>query len=108
MVPQEAFISPDEPFVADKFRDALIFPDDPFPPRERETGTVVGMDGSTEHEVMGSGRVFFDPRRAADVLEAVSTELRERGIDGFRPEGGISTFERKLRIQVTEYFSTHG
>ena len=29
-IPEEAFISPDEPLVRDSFRDALISPDEPI------------------------------------------------------------------------------
>ena len=34
MIPEDAFISPDDPFVVDQFRYALISPEDPLTPRE--------------------------------------------------------------------------
>jgi len=41
MIPEDAFISPDEPMIIDAFRDALISPEDPLTPREDESGIVV-------------------------------------------------------------------
>ena len=102
VVPEDAFISPDEPMVADKFRDALISPEDPIP---QEDGTVVGMDGSTEHEAAGAVRL--DPERVADVLEAVSTDLRAKGIKGLRTGPEASAFEKSLRIYLGKYFSRY-
>ena len=77
VIPEEAFISPDEPMVPDEFRAAVIRPDDPLEPREEEGGVVVGMDGSTEHEAAGAVRL--DPDRVAEVLDAISTDLRAKG-----------------------------
>jgi hypothetical protein len=104
-VPDEAFISPDEPIVADGFRDALISPDEPLDLDEEESGTVVGMDGSTHHDVAGAGEALLPPDRVADILGAVSLDLRENGISGLRADKGASTFERNLRIYLAEYFS---
>ncbi len=108
MVPDEAFIFPDEPLVLDEFRSALISPEEPLQPREEESGIVVGMDGSTEHEATGADSVLLDPERVADVLEAVSSDLRKNGISALRIGGGMSAFEKNLRIHVAEYFSKHG
>ncbi len=107
MVPDDAFIFPDEPLVLDEFRSALISPEEPLQPREEESGIVVGMDGSTKHEATGADSVLLDPERVADVLEAVSSDLRENGISGLRTRGGGSAFEKNLRIQVAEYFSQY-
>ena len=107
MIPEDAVISPDEPLITDKFRDALISPEDPLDPREEESGIVVGMDGSTQHEVAGSGDEFLDPDRVAGILEAVSEDLRVNGINGLRIETGAAAFEKNLKIYLTEYFSKH-
>ena len=111
--PADAFIYPDEPLVLDKFRSALISPDDPFEPREEERGVVVGMDGSTEHEALGPGGVLLNPDQVADLLEAVSMDLRKNGIHSLRGEGknnlrreGVpSNVENSLKTHLAEYFS---
>ncbi len=104
-IPADAFIYPDEPLVLDKFRAALIDPDEPLTPRDEEGGIVVGMDGSTERESMRPGAVLLDPDQVADLLEAVSMDLRKNGIDSLRREGGASSVEINLKTHLAEYFS---
>jgi len=107
MIPEDAFISPDEPMILDAFRDALISPEDPFTPREEESGIVVGMDGSTEHDVTASSDKLLQADRVVDILEAVSAYLRENGISGLRIERGASSFETNLKTHLAEYFSKY-
>ena len=107
MIPDDAFISPDEPMILDKFRDALISPEDPLTPREEERGTVVGMDGSTKRGMADLEDELLPPDRVADIIDTVSAGLREHGIIGLQPEGGVSTFEKDLKIHLTEYFSKY-
>ncbi len=111
-IPADAFIYPDEPLVLDKFRAALIHPDEPLTPREDEGGIVVGMDGSTEHDAVGPGAVLLDAdpvlldaNQVADLLEAVSMDLRKNGISSLRREGGVSRVETNLKTHLAEYFS---
>jgi hypothetical protein len=104
-VPADAFIYPDEPLVLDKFRAALIHPDEPFAPREEERGVVVRMDGSTEHEPVRSAVGLLDPGQVADLLEAVSMDLRKNGIDSLQNEGSGSSVETNLKTHLAEYFS---
>jgi len=109
-VPEDAFISPDEPLVHDPFRDALITPEEPLQPRveeEDEGGVVVGMDGTTEHGVADLSEVALDADRVAAILESVSTNLKEDGITGLRSGPGMSGFEENLRKYLAEYFSTY-
>lgn len=107
MIPADAFISPDDPMIRDPFRDALISPEEPLKPREEEGGIVVGMDGSTEHEASASAGALLDPDQVAAVLEAVSANLKENGINGLRIEPGLSAFERNLKKYLAEYFSDY-
>ena len=111
-IPADAFIYPDEPLVLDKFRAALIHPDEPLTPREEEGGIVVGMDGSTKHEAVRLGAVLLDADpvlldayQVADLLEAVSMDLRKNGINSLRREGGASSVETNLKTHLAEYFS---
>ena len=110
-IPADALIYPDEPLVLDKFRAALIHPDEPLTPREDEGGIVVGMDGS-EHVAVHPGAVLLDADpvlldvgQVADLLEAVSMDLRKNGINSLRREGGTSSVENNLKIHLAEYFS---
>ena len=107
MIPEDAFISPDEPMITDAFRDALIFPEDPLTPREEESGIIVGMDGSSEHEVTTSDDEVLHADRIVDILEALSADLRENGISGLRIESGASSFETNLKTHLAEYFSKY-
>ncbi len=97
--------------VRDPFRDALISPDEPFKPREEEGGVVVGMNGSSEREVIGSaglpGGVLLGLDQVAAALEAVSLEIKKNGINGLRIQPGLSTFEKNLKTHVAEYFSNY-
>ncbi len=104
-IPADAFIFPDDPLVLDKFRAALIHPDDPLTPRGEESGIVVGMDGSTKLEALGLGTVLLDPNQVADLLEAVSRDLRKNGFNSLRRNGGASSVETNLKTYLAENFS---
>jgi len=105
-VPEDAFISPDEPLVTDKFREAIIRPDDPLQQPEDEGGIVVGMDGSPEHGV-ASTSILLDADQVAAVLEAVAVELRDQGITALQVEPGTSEFEGALKVHLKEHFSNY-
>ena len=104
-IPADAFIYPDDPLILDKFRFVLIQPDEPFRPREEEGGIVVGMDGSTKHVTVGRGGGRLDPDQVADLLDAVSGDLRKNGIASLRGNGETSTVETDLKIHLAKYFS---
>ncbi len=104
-IPADAFIYPDDPLVLDKFRFVLIQPDEPFRPREEEGGVVVGLDGSTKPAVVRPGATRLDTDQVADLLDAVSVDLRKNGIDSLRGNGGTSTVETDLKIHLAKYFS---
>ena len=104
-IPAEAFIYPDEPLVLDKFRAALIHPDEPLPPREEEAGLGVGMDGSTKRGAAGTGTVLLDPHQVADLLEAVSVDLRKNGFNSLRRNGGAPSVETNLKTYLADNFS---
>ena len=106
-IPADAFIYPDDPLVLDKFRFVLIHPDEPFRPREEESGTVVGMDGSTKPAVVRPGGTRLDPDQFADLLDAVSVDLRKIGINSLHRNRAASTVETDLKIHLAEYFSKH-
>ena len=104
-IPEEAFISPDEPIVRDNFRDALISPDEPIKPSDAD-GVVVGMDGSSEHEAGRFSGVHLEPEQMAAVLEDVAAGLKEHGTSGLRPTPGTPHFESVLKAYIAGYYST--
>ena len=105
-IPADAFIYPDDPLVLDKFRTAVIHPDEPLTPREEEEGgVVVGMDGSTKREAAGPATVLLDPHQVADLLEAVSVDLRKNGFNSLRRNGGAPSVETNLKTYLADNFS---
>ena len=102
---EEAFISPDEPFVRDRFRDALISPDDPIARNDDEVGVVVGMNGSSEHEADRFSGVHLEPEQMAAVLEDVAAGLREHGINGLGSTPETPHFESVLKAHIAGYYS---
>ena len=102
-VPDDAFISPDEPIVRDSFRDALISPDEPI--ELDDDGVVVGMDGSPDHEPVGFG-IHLEPSQMAVVLEHIAAGLREHGTSGLVVRSGTPHFESVLKAYIAGYFST--
>ena len=107
MIPKDAFILPDDPMVYDPFRDALIFPDEPFEPRRDDGGVAVGMNGSPEHEAARSVALLLGPDQVAAALEAVSADLKENGINGLHIAPGLPAFESNLKKYLAEYLSNY-
>ena len=95
VVPNDAFISPDDPMVRDPFRAAMIFPDEPILRVEDEAGVVVGMDGLADHEVESSNGVVLDLDQVAAVLDQLADRLRQLGIAGL--EEGLFPLRRLQR-----------
>ncbi len=89
-IPEEAFISPDEPIER----------------ADDDGGVVVGMDGSSEHESVPFSGVHLEPEQMAAVLEDVAAALKEHGINGLRPTPGTPHFESVLKAYIAGYYST--
>lgn len=113
-IPDDAFISPDEPIVRRKVEavpdDAFISPDDPFEPSDRSSeptmGTVVGMGGSAGHS--GSlASIQLDSDQVAQILEDTSRRVRAEGIHaGLKASADAPHFEVMLKAYLAGYFST--
>ncbi len=104
-IPDDAFISPDDPLVRDSFRDALISPDDPIPAHEDEGGVVVGMDGSSDHGTGDMNGVQLDPAQIAVVLDDMAAGLREHGMQALQATPGTPRFETVLKAYLAGYLS---
>jgi hypothetical protein len=109
-IPDEAFISPDEPIVRKERApvpdEAFISPDEPIVRRERSTGVVVGMDGSTQHMRQLSG-IHLEPDQVARILEETAHRIREDGVKaGLKVRPDSPRFEALLKAYLAGYFST--
>jgi len=110
-IPDDAFISPDEPIVRRERQsvpdDAFISPDEPIVRREPSSGVVVGMDGSTQHLRRVSG-VHLEPSQVAQILEDTAHHIREDGVKvGLKVHSDSPRFEVLLKAYLAGYFSTN-
>ena len=107
VVPNDAFILPDEPMVRDPFRAAIIYPDEPIRSGDDETGVAVGMDGLTEHEVGSTGAAVLEPEQVAAVLDELAERLRKYGVAGLALGSRALPLDVMLKAYLREYFSNH-
>jgi hypothetical protein len=111
VIPDDAFISPDEPIVRREVEavpdDAFISPDDPIVRSDEPIiGTVVGMDGSAVHSGSLSS-LQLDPQQVAQILEETARRVRENGIRaGLKASPDAPHFEVMLKAYLAGYFST--
>ena len=108
-VPDEAFISPDEPIVREGSRiapDAFIFPGEPVPDPGPGEGVVTGI-GNDSHldEEDSSPPRYTDPHVAGLVLQVgrLADALRDHGEGGLRTTSDMSRFEATLRAYCVGY-----
>ena len=115
-VPDEAFISPDEPIVRSGTRiapGAFISPDEPLPARDdddidSDEGMVTGI-GDDPHlgdEDLAFSR-YSDPHVADLVLRVgrLADALRDKGEAGLRTTADMSRFEATLRAYCVGYLA---
>lgn len=110
-VPDDAFISPDEPIVRESriAHDAFISPDEPIPPRriERDDEVLVTGIGDDPHFADPAVARYEDPH-VADLAQRVlrlAEALRERGEAGLRTTPEMSRFESTLRAYCVGYLA---
>ena len=108
-VPDEAFISPDEPIVRAGSRiapDAFISPDEPIPDPGPDEGVVTGI-GNDPHldETDPTSPRYTDPHVARLVLQVgrLADALRDHGEAGLRTSADMSRFEATLRAYCVGY-----
>ena len=108
-VPDEAFISPDEPIERTGSRiaaDAFISPDAPLPDRGPEQGVVTGIDDDPHlDESDWTSPRFTDPHVAELVLQVgrLADALQGHGEAGLRTTADMSRFEATLRAYCVGY-----
>jgi len=110
LIPDDAFISPDEPIVRRPKQavpdDAFISPDDPIERKADTEGMVVGMDGSMHHRATLKA-VHLEPEHVARILEDTAHLVREDGVRAGLNVGPDAThFEAMLKAYLAGYFST--
>lgn len=109
-VPEDAFISPDDPIVRRKVEavpdDAFISPDEPIVrSTEPMIGTVVGMDGTAIHSASRSS-IHLDQEQVAQILDETSRSIREEGVRaGLQATPDAPRFEVMLKAYLAGYFS---
>jgi hypothetical protein len=109
-IPDDAFISPDEPIVRKERPpvpdEAFISPDEPIVRKAPTAGVVVGMDGSTQHLKKLSG-IHLEPDQVAQILEETAHHIREEGVmAGLKAMPDSPQFEVLLKAYLAGYFST--
>ena len=105
-VPDEAFISPDEPIVREGSRiapDAFIFPDEPAPDPGPGEGVVTGIGNDSHLDEEDSTPA--DPHVAGLVLQVgrLADALRDHGEAGLSTTADMSRFEATLRAYCVGY-----
>jgi hypothetical protein len=111
-VPDDAFISPDEPIVRSGSRiaaGAFISPDEPIPDRDPDEGVVTGI-GDDEHlgaEDLALSGGQLDPRLSdlAARVRRLADALRDRGEAALRTTPDMSRFDATLRAYCLGYLA---
>ena len=90
-VPEDAFISPDEPVV-----------------RSQSEGVVTGIAGMSKKKKvsatrLASGSREWNIRHAADILDHLSNDLRERGVEALRTHPEMEPLDGMLRGLVAGF-----
>ena len=120
-VPDEAFISPDEPIVRTGTRiasDAFISPDDPITPRDpmdtgeddmgAEEGMVTGIGDDPHLGPEGLALARYSDEHVAEIVRRVgrlADALRERGEAGLKTTADMSRFEATMRAYCVGYLA---
>ncbi|MDA1221198.1 MAG: hypothetical protein O3B85_04175, partial [Planctomycetota bacterium] len=115
-VPDEAFISPDEPIERSGFRiaeGAFISPDEPLPDRSEMLDSAVermvtgmGDDAHLGEEDLAVSR-HGDPSVTDLVLKVgrLAEQLRDKGEAGLRTTPDMTRFEATLRVYCVGYLA---
>lgn len=108
-IPDEAFISPDEPIKRAAAPGippgAFISPDDPIVRSSDSPGIVVGMDGRVHH-LADLDDPHLEPEQVANILEHTAAGLRENGMSGLRVGPDAPHFEAVLKSYLAGYFGS--
>ena len=117
-VPDEAFISPDEPIVRTGSRiapGAFISPDEPIPARDPSLDDLDGDDGVVtgigDDAHLGDGDLAIsrhgDPSVADLALKVgrLADALRDKGESGLRTSSDMTRFEATLRAYCVGYLA---
>jgi hypothetical protein len=113
-VPDDAFISPDEPIVRDGSRiapGAFISPDEPLPRRDHVDPGEVLVTGIGDDPHLGRERVAVaqqsDPQVAAlaQRIRKLADALADKGEAGLRTTPEMSRFEATLRAYCVGYLA---
>lgn len=105
-IPPEAIFSPDDPIaqpVGEIPEDAIYSPDDPILIKEVVDGVVTRMSGKEHGDPRASGNLAWEIRHAANIMNALSQALRERGVEALKLRPETEPLDAILRSFVAGY-----
>ena len=105
-IPPEAIFSPDDPIaqpVGEIPEDAIYFPDEPILINEVVDGVVTRMSGEDHGDSTVAGNLAWEIRHAANIMNALSRALRERGMEALKLHSETEPMEAALRSFVAGY-----
>lgn len=109
-LPEGVFIMPDEPIRHEARgvpEDAFISPDEPMV-RSDPQGVVTGIAGMSKKKKVSATKLAaggrdWNIRHAADILDHLSNDLRERGIEALRTHPEMEPMDGMLRGLVAGF-----
>ena len=105
-VPQSAFYSPDDPIASpegDIPPEALFSPDGPLRIDEPEEGVVTRLSGRPTRSMDKPRSLTWRVRLTADLLEALSRDLKERGLEALKIHPKSERMDAVLRSFIAGY-----
>jgi len=106
--PPHAFYSPDDPIVEPEGeipREALFSPDEPLRREEAEEGVVTRLNGNLTRSPDLHRSLAWKLRHTADLMESLSRELREQGLNALKVHPDSGPVDAMLRSFVAGYLA---
>ncbi len=105
-IPPEAIFSPDDPIARAEGEipeDAIYSPDDPILINEVVDGVVTRMSGKEHGDSAAAGDLTWEIRHAANIMNALSRAMRERGMEALKLHPETEPMDAVLRSFVAGY-----
>ena len=105
-VPSNAFYSPDDPIAQPEGEipsEALFSPDEPLRREKTEEGVVTRLNGNLTRSPDIPPSLVWKIRHTADLMETLSRELRERGLEALEVHPDSGPVDVLIRSFVAGY-----
>jgi hypothetical protein len=105
-IPEDAFYSPDDPIAQREGAipaDAFFSPDDPIFRSGPVEGVVTTMSGISVGEMRGKGDLRWEIRHAANIMDALARDLKERGMEALRVHPETEPMDAMLRSYIAGF-----